>query len=67
MKELNLSENQITEIKGLSKLRNLGRLDLSQNKISIMQGLEKLENLFTIDLSGNPIEGCDLSIWKGEC
>ncbi|NHJ87438.1 MAG: leucine-rich repeat domain-containing protein [Asgard group archaeon] len=66
LKELDLSENQITMIDGLSKLINLERLDLNHNNISFVQGLEKLENLSSIDLSGNPIEGHDLSIWNGE-
>jgi len=35
----------ITELKGLNKLKNVTSLDLSNNKITELRGLEELTNL----------------------
>ena len=58
MKELRLldiSSNQISEIKGLEALTNLQQLDISRNQISEIKGLEALTNLQQLDISRNQI------------
>ncbi|MDR2955646.1 MAG: leucine-rich repeat domain-containing protein [Prevotella sp.] len=52
---LNLSNNQISEIKGLEKLNNLSILYLYSNQISDIKGLEKLNNLSKLYLDNNQI------------
>lgn len=52
---LNLAENQITEISGLSDLKALRSLNLSDNKITEIKGLENLINLKTLILERNQI------------
>ncbi len=55
MKNLNLSKNQISEIKNLDALTALTELDLSYNEISQTKGLDALTALTELDLSGNRI------------
>ena len=52
--ELVLSENQLTDVKGLEKLTQLKRLDLYGNQLTDVKGLEKLTQLKGLDLRGNP-------------
>ena len=52
---LNLSGNNIIEIKGLENLTQLRTLYLSSNKINAIKGLENLTQLQTLYLSGNKI------------
>ena len=52
---MNLSFNQIDEIKGLDTLINLRYLSLGYNKITEIKGLKNLTNLSTIRLEGNPL------------
>ena len=52
---LNLSGNQITEIKGLEKLTQLQKLCLTRNYIEKIEGLEKLIQLQELWLSTNRI------------
>jgi len=53
--ELNLSYNQIGEIRGLEELKNLQKLYLAFNQITEIKGLEKLIQLQELDLHYNPI------------
>ena len=55
LKYLNLSGNELTEIKGLDQLSKLKYLDLSNNNISQINGLKKLVNLQILNLSRNKI------------
>ena len=52
---LNLSVNQISDIKPLSNLTNLTLLDLRENKISDIQPLSNLTKLTEVDLTKNPL------------
>ena len=52
---LNLRENQLTEIKGLEKLVKLTELDLSYNKLTEIKGLEKLTQLAQLGLPENQL------------
>ncbi|MBL7724831.1 MAG: leucine-rich repeat domain-containing protein, partial [Chitinophagaceae bacterium] len=52
---LDLSYNQITEIKGLDKLSGLTSLNLSDNQITEIKGLDKLSGLTSLNLSDNQI------------
>ncbi|MDR1116492.1 MAG: leucine-rich repeat domain-containing protein [Tannerella sp.] len=52
---LNLSFNQLTEIKGLEKLVNLQQLYLYDNNLTEIKGLEKLTNLKRLSLENNYI------------
>jgi len=51
--ELDLSNNRISEIKGLENLHNLKKIYLKDNYIEKINGFEGLNNLELIDLSGN--------------
>ena len=51
--DLDLSNNRITEIKGLDKLVNLKKLNLKNNYIKRIEGIYQLKNLEYLDLSGN--------------
>ncbi len=51
--ELDLSNNRISEIKGLENLKNLKKIYLKDNYIEKIDGFEGLNNLELIDLSGN--------------
>ena len=62
LKELNLSNNQISKIEGLDSLLNLSELDLSDNRILKIEGLDSLWNLSKLNLDRNLIsklEGLD--------
>lgn len=50
-----LSNNLITEIKGLANLRNLNILILVSNKITEIKGIDSIEKLGILNLSDNPI------------
>ena len=52
---LNLSDNEITEIKGLEQLTQLQKLYLSCNKITEIKGLEQLTQLQKLNLYHNNI------------
>ncbi|UCD01216.1 MAG: leucine-rich repeat domain-containing protein [Promethearchaeota archaeon] len=51
--ELDLSYNNISEIKGLENLKNLRKLNLRNNLITQIKGIDLLKKLEYIDLSGN--------------
>ncbi|MBK8444787.1 MAG: leucine-rich repeat domain-containing protein [Sphingobacteriales bacterium] len=53
LQELNLSYNNISEIKGLDNLSNLQQLYLDNNQISEIKGLDMLSNLQRLDLYSN--------------
>jgi len=53
--KLKLSNNRITEIKGLETLTNLQYLSLYDNQITEIKGLDTLVNLKTLYLDFNPI------------
>ena len=53
IEDLDLSNNRITEIKGLDRLKNLKKLTLKNNYIEKIDGIEELKNLELLDLSGN--------------
>jgi Leucine-rich repeat (LRR) protein len=53
IEDLDLSNNRITEIKGLERLENLKKLNLKNNYIRKIEGIDKLKNLEWLDLSGN--------------
>lgn len=55
LKYLNLSFNEISEIKNLKFLINLKKLELEFNKIASIKGLKDLRNLIEVRLDGNPI------------
>jgi len=52
---LNLSNNQISEIKGLEQLTQLQKLELSRNRITEIRNLEQLMLLQELELSTNQI------------
>ena len=52
--ELVLSENQLTDVKGLEKLTQLKRLFLDGNQLTDVKGLEKLTKLTDLNLLFNP-------------
>ncbi|MBD3563050.1 leucine-rich repeat protein, partial [Planktothrix sp. FACHB-1355] len=53
--DLNLYNNKITDISGLSTLTNLTDLNLYNNKITDISGLSTLTNLTELDLTNNQI------------
>ncbi|KKK77924.1 hypothetical protein LCGC14_2848710 [marine sediment metagenome] len=58
-RELDLSSKNIediTKIKGLTKITNLNGLNLSNNNISKIEGLKKLVVLEKLELSNNRIK-----------
>ena len=55
LRELNLSENKISEIKGLDSLVNLQELYLDHNQVKEIKGLDSLVNLRTLSISCNEI------------
>jgi hypothetical protein len=55
LRELWLSNNNITEIKGLENLTNLHALWFENNQVTELKGLENLTNLITIYLRNNKI------------
>lgn len=56
LKSLDLSSNELIEIKCLKMLKNLETLDLTYNKITEINGLDELTNLKTLYLNSNKIE-----------
>ncbi len=52
---LNLSDNQLTDIKALEKLTHLTELDLRKNLLTEIKTLEKLTLLTTLDLGDNQL------------
>ena len=55
MENLDLADNQISEIKGLEELTRLTDLDLQNNQITEIKGLGTLEVLARIFLRNNPV------------
>lgn len=55
LKELDLSNNQITKIEGLEELQQLQSLHLNSNQISKIKGLEQNENLKLLNVISNQI------------
>ena len=55
LEELNLSQNKLKKIQGLSKLCCLKDLDLSKNHIMHLIGLENIQSLRILNLSLNNI------------
>ncbi len=55
IKELDLSDNQIKEIKGLENFLNLEFLKLNNNQITQINGLEQLKNIEKLTLRNNRI------------
>ncbi len=51
---LNLTGNQLTDVKGLEKLTELRYLRLGRNKLTEVTGLEKLTQLKELYLEDNP-------------
>lgn len=57
---LNLSNNKITKLEGLTHLENLIFFDISHNQISTFDPAEELsKNLQIVRMNGNPIETGD--------
>ena len=54
LRELDLSWNQLTDVKGLEKLTQLTILNLDQNQLTDVTGLEKLTQLEELNLMNNP-------------
>ena len=54
---LDLSNNELTEVRGLEKLTQLTQLDLSNNKLTNVRGLETLARLTGLSLSRNQTVG----------
>ncbi|MBN1802155.1 MAG: leucine-rich repeat protein [Candidatus Lokiarchaeota archaeon] len=54
--DLDLSDNQLKEIKGLENLIKLKRLNLSNNNITEIEGIQHLSDLLHLDLSNNKIK-----------
>ena len=52
LNNVDISDNELTEISGLSNLKSLGSLDLNCNHITELKGLENLNNLYEILLEG---------------
>jgi hypothetical protein len=55
LKEIDLSENEIQDIKPLSYFKNLTKLDLWNNRIADLTPLSNLKNLTVLDLRDNEI------------
>lgn len=55
LESVELSVNQITEIKGLNALANLKSSDLERNNITEIKGLDSLVKLSSLNIYGNPI------------
>jgi len=55
LEELNLANNQIGKITGLSNLPRLKELDLSKNHIRFLAGLHSIDSLRFLNLSLNNI------------
>jgi len=59
--ELDLSNYQLTDVRGIEYFRSLERLNLSHNLISTIDGLSALDNLQFIDLSFNDLTSIEIS------
>ncbi len=57
--ELRLSNNQLTEMRGLDKLVKLKLLDVSNNQISDIKGTEELISLLILNLNNNQVKKLD--------
>jgi len=55
LEKLNLSQNDLIDIRPLSKLATLTELNLSENSVADVSALVSLTRLETLDLSGNNI------------
>ncbi|MVT12637.1 leucine-rich repeat protein [Chitinophaga tropicalis] len=55
IREIDLSNNSLSNIQGLHKMKGLVVLDLSYNNITVIKGLSKLKELQYLNLSGNSI------------
>jgi predicted nucleic acid-binding Zn-ribbon protein len=64
LEELDLSDNEITQIRGLLPLKRLKILNLSTNLITLIEGMDSLARLEELDLSGNQIERIPASMAK---
>ena len=53
--KLDLSYNELTDVKGLEKLTKLTKLDLGINKLTDVKGLEKLTKLEELDFDFNQL------------
>jgi len=53
LEQLNIDDNYIRNISGLTRFKKLQRLSLCDNKISKFEPLEKLPGLKELDISGN--------------
>ena len=51
---LSLSDNQLTDVKGLENLTQVERLHLESNQLTSVKGLEKLTQLKRLSLRYNP-------------
>ena len=51
---LSLSDNQLTDVKGLENLTQVERLHLESNQLTSVKGLEKLTQLKVLPLYDNP-------------
>ena len=54
LKRLDISYNQLTDVKGLEKLTQLEKLDLKYNQLTDVKGLEKLTMLTELGLYNLP-------------
>ena len=63
MRELDLSNNKIEKLEGISSLKNLEKLNVSGNNISDLRELEALPNLYFLNADENSIK--DLSTISG--
>ena len=59
LRHLNISYNQLKDIKAVLNLTNLFHLDLSHNFVTEIKGLRRLKNLSYINLSGGSITKID--------
>jgi len=70
IRELDLSSNELTSVKGLEKLANLERLALYQNQLTDIREIKELSQLMEVSLSNNhltDVEGLkNLTQIKGE-
>lgn len=61
IKELDLSNHQLTDIKGIEKFHALEILNLSQNLLTSVDEISELRNLQVVDLSFNQISDLSFS------
>lgn len=62
LKTLNVSRNKITDLEGISELKNLTTLCVEDNYLTHLKGVEKLENLKILDCGDNNITNIDNNI-----